>query len=83
MPGELHNVSWLDGVRIESPVRAVTIPASLIASLDENLRKCVAIGHALIVYPMSEEKWVAECGGNFIGGGCSAMQAIANMQVEA
>ena len=82
MSGKLQNVSWLDSVRIESPGRAVTIPASLLVSLDNNLRQCVAIGHALIVYPMSEQKWFADCGGNFIGVGSTALQAIANMQVE-
>lgn len=82
MSEKLQNVNWLDSVRIESPYGAVTIPAALILNLDDNLRKCAAIGHALIVYPMSEEKWFAECGGNFIGVGCTAMQAIANMQEE-
>ncbi len=76
------NAEPSDSIRIQYTHKAVTIPASLVFDVDQNLKKCGLIGHALIVYPMAEDKWFAECGGNFIGVGCTAMQAIANMKDE-
>lgn len=76
------NAEPSDHIRIQYTHKAVTIPASLVFDVDQNLKQCGLIGHALIVYPMGEEKWFAECGGNFIGVGCTAMQAIANMKAE-
>jgi hypothetical protein len=76
------NAEPSDHIRIQYTHKAVTIPASLVFDVDQNLKECGSIGHALIVYPMTEDKWFAECGGNFIGVGCTAMQAIANMKAE-
>ncbi len=79
--GKLVNATSVDSVRIEvlGNKRAVTIPCSLIESTDANLRKCVDIGQALIVYPFCGG-WLAECGDRFCGTGATPFQAIANME---
>jgi virulence-associated protein VagC len=76
------NVEPQDSVRIQYTHKAVTIPASLIFEVDQKLKQLEQIGHALIVYPSGLNKWIAECGGAFVGSGDTAMQAIANMYHE-
>ena len=73
------NVEPQESIRIQYTHKAVMIPASLIFGLDQNLKQVEKIGHALIVYRSGSEKWIAECGGAFVGSGDTAMQAIANM----
>jgi len=80
--GTLHNATNLDSVRIEvvGETRALTIPCSLILSIDDALKECREIRTALIVYPIQEGNWLAECGGKFVGCGATPMQAIAAME---
>ena len=76
------NVEPQDSVRIQYTHKAVTIPASLIFSVDQNLKQCEKIRKSLIVYPYTGGRWIAECGGCFYGIGETAAQAIMNMKSE-
>lgn len=79
MSGVLVNCTWQDSVRIRHTHKALTIPASLVIDVDDNLREVRIEGSALVVYRV-EEVWFAECGGTLRGTGCSPIQAIANME---
>lgn len=79
---QLVNTRPGDSVRIDYGVKATTMPVTLVFNVDANLKQCREIGQALIVYRVSEECWLAECGGDFVGRGPSPIQAIAAMERE-